>query len=91
MILLSQAIDHYVKQNEERFLEELKDFIRIPSVSTRPEHEADVRRATLYVAESMRSAGLENIEIIPTERRQLVYANWLHAPGRPTVTSSRIS
>ena len=85
---MSQAVDHFVKQNEERFLEELKEFIRIPSVSTLPEHEGDVRKAALFVAESLRNAGLENIRIIPAERHPLVYAGWLHAPSRPTVTSS---
>lgn len=88
---MSQAVGQYVNQNEERFLEELKDFVRIPSVSTLPEREGDVRKAALFVAESLKNAGLENIEIIPTARHPLVYAGWLHAPGRPTVTSSRTS
>jgi acetylornithine deacetylase/succinyl-diaminopimelate desuccinylase-like protein len=82
---MSQAVDRFVKQNEDRFLEELKEFIRIPSISTSPEHDADVRMAAHFVAESMRAAGLENIEIIPTAKHPLVYADWLHAPGTPTV------
>lgn len=82
---MSQAIDHFVKQNEERFLEGLKEFIRIPSISTLPEHEGDVQRAAHFAAESMKAAGLENIEIIPTAKHPLVYADWLHAPGKPTV------
>ncbi len=85
---MSQAVDQYANQNEERFLEELKDFVRIPSVSTLPEHEGGVRKAALFVTKSLRNAGLEHIEIIPTERHPLVYADWLHAPGRATVTSS---
>jgi acetylornithine deacetylase/succinyl-diaminopimelate desuccinylase-like protein len=63
----------------------LKTFLRIPSVSTLPEHVPDVRRAAQFVADSMKTTGLENIEIIPTAKHPLVYADWLHAPGKPTV------
>ncbi|MEP6716464.1 MAG: dipeptidase [Terriglobia bacterium] len=82
---MSDAIDQYVKQNEPRFLEELKELLRIPSISTLPEHNKDTHRAAEYVAAKLRSAGLENVEIIETERHPLVYADWLHAPGKPTV------
>ncbi len=82
---MSEAVDRFVQKNEERFLEELKEFIRIPSISTLPEHEGDVQRAARFVAQSMKAAGLENIEIIATAKHPLVYAEWLHAPGKPTV------
>jgi len=75
----------FVEQNKDRLLSELKDFLRIPSISTLPEHSGDVKRAAEFVADSLRKAGLENIEIIPTERHPLIYADWLHAPGKPTV------
>jgi acetylornithine deacetylase/succinyl-diaminopimelate desuccinylase-like protein len=75
----------YVREHEALFLEELKEFIRIPSVSTAPEHKADVERAARFVADSLAAAGLQNIEIIPTAGHPLVYADWLHAPGKPTV------
>ncbi len=82
---MSAAIDAFVKQNQDRFLAELKEFVRIPSISTLPEHRPDIQRAASFVAESLRKAGLENIEIIPTSGHPLVYADWLHAPGKPTV------
>ena len=82
---MSQATDLFVEQNKPRLLDELKTFLRIPSVSTLPEHVPDVRRAAQFVADSMKTAGLENIEIIPTAKHPLVYADWLHAPGKPTV------
>lgn len=82
---MSQAIDSFVSSNSGRFLEELNQFLRIPSISTSPEHVADVAAAAQFVADSLKTAGLENIEIIPTERHPLVYAEWLHAPGKPTV------
>ncbi len=79
------GIHSYVQQHRPRLLEELKELIRIPSVSTLPEHKGDVERAAQFVADSLRSAGLENIEVIPTAGHPLVYADWLHAPGKPTV------
>ena len=79
------AIDSYIQEHRPRLLDELKDFIRIPSISTLPEHKPDVERAAHFVAESLRRAGLENIKIIATTGHPLVYADWLHAAGKPTV------
>ncbi len=75
----------FVDANKDRLLEELKEFLRIPSVSTVPEHKADVRRAAEFVAQALRDAKLENVEIIETKGHPLVYADWLNAPGKPTV------
>ena len=66
-------------------LSELKDFLRIPSVSTLPEHIPDIQRAAEFVASSLRAAKLEHVEVIKTAGHPLVYADWLHAPGKPTV------
>ena len=82
---MSEAIDRYVKENETRFLEELKDFLRIPSISTLPENNEATHRAADFVVDHLWAAGLENVELIETERHPLVYADWLHAPGKPTV------
>lgn len=82
---MSPAVEEYVQKHTERLLEELKSFLRIPSVSTLPEHRPDIDRAAAFVADALRSAGLENVEIISTERHPLIYADWLHAPGKPTV------
>ena len=75
----------YARQNQQRFLGELKDLLRIPSVSTLTEHKDDVRRAAEFVAGNLRTIGLENVEVIPTKGHPLIYADWLHAPGKPTV------
>ena len=75
----------YAQQNQQRFLGELKDLLRIPSVSTAPEHRDDVRRAAEFVANEMRRIGMENVEIIATQGHPLIYSDWLHAPGKPTV------
>jgi acetylornithine deacetylase/succinyl-diaminopimelate desuccinylase-like protein len=82
---MSNATDAFVRQNRGRFLEELKEFIRIPSISTLPEHKPDIQRAARFVADGLDRAGMENIEIIPTGGHPLVYADWLHAKGKPTV------
>src|SRR5580692_6885484 len=82
---MSEAIDHYVKENEIRFLEELKELLRIPSISTLPENKEATHRAADLVVEQLAAAGFPRVELIETERHPLVYAEWLHAPGKPTV------
>lgn len=82
---MSQATNAFVEQNRERLLDELKEFLRIPSISTLPEHTEDIHRAAEFVSGSLKGAGMENVEIIPTARHPLVYADWMHAPGKPTV------
>lgn len=82
---MSNTASAFIESNQERFLEELLTFLRIPSISTLPENRADVRKAAEFVAASLSSAGMENVEIIETEGHPLVYADWLHAPGKPTV------
>lgn len=79
------SITEYTHQNQDRFLEELFELIRIPSVSTLPEHKGDVARAAEYVADKLRAAGVENVDVIATQNHPLVYGDWLHAPGKPTV------
>ena len=74
----------FARGNQQRFLGELKDLLRIPSVSTAPEHKADVLRAADFVAAELRRIGLENVEIIATKGHPLIYADWLHAAGKPT-------
>ncbi|MBM3726473.1 MAG: dipeptidase [Acidobacteria bacterium] len=75
------------QQTREQLLETLKDYLRIPSISTLPEHRADVRRAAVFTAGQMRAAGLDNVELMedPEGGHPLVYGDWLHAPGKPTL------
>ena len=77
-------IDH-IESKRESHLTELKEFLRIPSVSTKSEHKSDVERAAQWVAEKLRSAGLENVVIHQTKMHPLVYGESLHAPGKPTI------
>ncbi len=82
---MSKAASAYVDGNRQRFLGELDEFLRIPSISTLPEHQADIERAAEFVAGSLRAAGMEHVEIVATAKHPLIYADWLHAPGQPTV------
>ena len=74
----------YIQERRDAFVEELKTFCRIPSVSTKSEHKADIQRAAQWVADTMRAIGLEHVQIMPTAGHPVVYADWLHAPGKPT-------
>ena len=86
---MSAATDAFVKQNQSRLLEELKEFLRIPSISTLPENRADVERAANFVADALRTAGHGERRADSTDKHPLVYADWLHAPGKPTVSLLR--
>jgi acetylornithine deacetylase/succinyl-diaminopimelate desuccinylase-like protein len=66
------------------YLEELKDYLRIPSISTDPHYTTDVRRASDFLLDKLRGAGL-TAERIETEGHPLIYGEWLGAPGKPTV------
>ncbi|MGB7556841.1 MAG: dipeptidase [Candidatus Korobacteraceae bacterium] len=81
---MSSAAVSYARENQKRFLDELKDLLRIPSVSTAEEHKDDVRKAAEMVANDLKRTGFEHVEIISTEGHPLVYADWLHASGKPT-------
>jgi acetylornithine deacetylase/succinyl-diaminopimelate desuccinylase-like protein len=79
------AAVEFAQKNKTRFVEELKDLLRIPSVSTLPEHAADVRRAAEFVAAELKRIGMENVRLIETTSAEhpgghpLVYADWLRA------------
>ncbi|HKS67430.1 MAG TPA: dipeptidase [Candidatus Acidoferrales bacterium] len=75
----------YIESRREEHLNELKEFLRIPSVSTKSEHKPDIEKAARWVAERLRAAGLENVAIEPTKLHPLVYGESLRAPGKPTV------
>jgi len=82
--MASPAIS-FAKANEKRFLDELKALLRIPSISTLPEHKGDIEKAATFVADELRRIGIEHVEVIATEGHPLVYGDWLHAAGKPTV------
>ena len=68
-----------------RFEDELFDFLRIPSISTLPEHKPDIARAAEFAKQQLLLAGLESVELIEGSGHPLVYGEWLGAAGKPTV------
>jgi len=82
---MSSSAVTYARQNYPRFLDELKALLRIPSVSTLPEHKGDCRHAAEVLAAEFKRIGMENVRLIETAGHPLVYADWLHAAGKPTV------
>ena len=79
------AYQTYLENNQDRFLEELLDFLRIPSISALPDRAEDVARAAEWVAQRLTSAGAENVQVLPTGGHPVVYGDWLHAAGKPTI------
>ena len=77
----------YYHTNQSVFLEGLKDLLRIPSISTLPEHRTDIRRAADFLASELTGMGMQQVQLIEGKEGQnpLVYAEWMGAPGKPTV------
>jgi acetylornithine deacetylase/succinyl-diaminopimelate desuccinylase-like protein len=80
-----EQILSFIDANKERYLRELTDLLAIPSVSTSKENVTDIQRCAQWVADHMRSIGLQNVQIMPTAGHPVVYSDWLGAPGKPTV------
>jgi acetylornithine deacetylase/succinyl-diaminopimelate desuccinylase-like protein len=76
---------NYYQQHQADFLEGLKSWLRIPSISTLSEHKPDIRRAADFAINELRAAGMTSAELIEGEGNPLVYAEWLGAPGKPTI------
>lgn len=81
---MSPSATRFARENHARFLDGLKALLRIPSVSTLPEHRSDCLRAAEFLAAELRRIGMENVRLIETGGHPLVYADWLHAAGKPT-------
>jgi acetylornithine deacetylase/succinyl-diaminopimelate desuccinylase-like protein len=81
---MQKAIE-YIQENKQRFLDELFDLLRIPSVSADPKYSADVARTAESVANHLRNAGADKVEICPTPGHPIVYAEKIIDPSKPTV------
>ena len=81
---MNNVID-FINVNRERYLDELKAFLAIPSISALPEHSGDVRRCAEWCVEEMRRIGLQNVRLIDTPGNPVVYGDWLGAAGAPTI------
>jgi acetylornithine deacetylase/succinyl-diaminopimelate desuccinylase-like protein len=81
---MDNVID-FVNVNRDRYLEELKTLLAIPSISALPQHAGDVRRCAEWCADEMRRIGLQNVKLIDTPGNPVVYGDWLNAAGAPTI------
>lgn len=69
----------YAREHQQDFLEDLKALLRIPSVSTLPEHKPDIRRAAEWLAGQLKDFGLDAVAVMPTGGHPVVYGEWLGA------------
>src|SRR4051794_36617119 len=81
---MDKVID-FININRDRYLDELKAFLAIPSISALPQHAGDVQRCAEWCADEMRRIGLENMRLVATPGNPVVYGDWLHASGAPTM------
>jgi len=81
---MNEVVD-YINVNRDRYVDELKQYLAIPSISALPEHAADTRRAAEWTADALTKAGLQNVRLIDTPGNPVVYGDWLGAPGKPTI------
>ncbi|MDQ0090813.1 acetylornithine deacetylase/succinyl-diaminopimelate desuccinylase-like protein [Paenibacillus anaericanus] len=75
----------YFQNHREQHLEELKELLRIPSISALSEHKSDITQAANWIADKLRQAGMDKVEVHPTTGNPVIYAEHLQAPGCPTV------
>jgi acetylornithine deacetylase/succinyl-diaminopimelate desuccinylase-like protein len=79
------TVARYLKSQRDRHLDELQSLLQIPSVSTDPDRAGDVARAAAWVRDRMAEAGCTTAEVVETAGHPIVYAEWLGAPGAPTI------
>ncbi len=79
------SLEDYLSATRDARLASYQDLLRIPSISTLVEHAPDVRAAAEWLASALRDAGVEHIEVAETGGHPVVYGDWLHAAGAPTV------
>jgi acetylornithine deacetylase/succinyl-diaminopimelate desuccinylase-like protein len=80
-----EAALQYARKNKEKFLNSFKEILMIPSVSTDPAHNADIRHAADWMAGQLRGLGMQKVQIYPTSKHPIVYGEWLGAAGAATV------
>ena len=81
---MNNVID-FINVNRDKYLDELKALLAIPSISALPEHSGDVKRCAEWCADEMRRIGLQNVRLIDTPGNPVVYGDWLGAAGAPTI------
>jgi acetylornithine deacetylase/succinyl-diaminopimelate desuccinylase-like protein len=80
-----EKILDFINVNRDHYVEELKQYLAIPSISALPQHHEDVRRCADWTAEEMRRIGLQHVRLEATPGHPIVYGEWLGAAGAPTI------
>ena len=75
----------YIVANNENYVNELKDYLRIPSISTLAANKKNMKECAQFVSKKLKDAGMNKVKIIPTKGNPLVYGEWMKAKGKPTV------
>lgn len=81
---MDKVVD-FINVNRDRYIDEMKRYLAIPSISALPEHKGDVRACAEWTADQMRRIGLNNVRLEETPGHPVVYGEWLGAPGAPTI------
>jgi acetylornithine deacetylase/succinyl-diaminopimelate desuccinylase-like protein len=81
---MSQLSD-FVSKHHHQNVEELKELLRIPSISSLSEHKEDIQKAASWIANKLQNIGMEHVEIVQTKGHPITYADWLHQENAPTV------
>ena len=81
---MNNVID-FINTNRDRYIRELTEYLAIPSISALPQHKDDVRKAAEWTRDELTRVGLENVRIEDTPGHPVVYGEWLHAEGAPTI------
>jgi acetylornithine deacetylase/succinyl-diaminopimelate desuccinylase-like protein len=81
---MNSVID-FINTSRDRYIEELKAYLAIPSISALPQHADDVKACAKWSAEEMQRIGLQNVRLVETPGFPVVYGDWLGAPGAPTI------
>lgn len=82
---MNSAVIDFINTNRDHYVDELKGLLAIPSISALPEHAADVRRCAEWCVSHLERIGLRHVELLETPGHPIVYADWLDAPGAPTI------
>ncbi|MCQ6282526.1 dipeptidase [Bacillus sp. EB600] len=78
-------LSELLSKNQNKNVEELKELLRIPSISSLSEHKEDIQKAASWISNKLKTIGMEHIEIIQTKGHPIIYADWIHQDNAPTV------
>lgn len=78
-------VSEFVSKHHQQNVEELKELLRIPSISSLSEHKEDIQKTASWIADKLKNIGMEHVEIIETKGHPIIYADWLHQEKAPTV------